>query len=439
MIQEPQNHVWRFIGQSVRGASHIRDGKPNQDAIDWLPRAEADVGKADGPSCVVEDDLPLVVAISDGHGSERYTHSDRGSRFAVEAAKSILHEFIKARDNTPFQAVHHSAKTDLPGLIVKRWKERVDADIAQESGNEKANRADPERFVAYGATLLAVAITASYVLYLQLGDGDILALAPDDTVYRPLDKDAQLIANETYSLCQTAAKEYFKVEVKPFSALPAARMPSLIMLSTDGYANSFESDEAFQDAARDYWNMARKKDGLEAVRERLEEWLLDTSKEGSGDDITLGIIQRLSADDPEGLPKIVARTHRAALDSYEKVQHMQTEIHHIGQQVRRLSWAIAAYGVLMLPIGYWVGMAYCNGRPNAQVTPHSPGQEIPPQSSTASEPKPGKPEADGKIYRAEYPSFNDPLTNYPVAEPLGTELFSEPEAQLVCPISATPL
>ena len=28
---------WSAVGQSVRGAAHLRTGLPNQDAIRWLP------------------------------------------------------------------------------------------------------------------------------------------------------------------------------------------------------------------------------------------------------------------------------------------------------------------------------------------------------------------------------------------------------------------
>ncbi|MFM7713741.1 MAG: protein phosphatase 2C domain-containing protein, partial [Microcystis sp.] len=58
---------WRCIGESVKGASHVRSGLPNQDAIRWFP--ESGIG------------LPLILAVSDGHGSAKSFRSDRGSRF----------------------------------------------------------------------------------------------------------------------------------------------------------------------------------------------------------------------------------------------------------------------------------------------------------------------------------------------------------------------
>jgi hypothetical protein len=47
---------------------------------------------------------------------------------------------------------------------------------------------DAESLVAYGATLLVAAVTERFVLYLQLGDGEILAVSDSGEVVRPLTK-----------------------------------------------------------------------------------------------------------------------------------------------------------------------------------------------------------------------------------------------------------
>jgi hypothetical protein len=60
---------WRVIGETVPGASHLRGGIPNQDAILHVRQSSAR--------------LPVIVSISDGHGSNKCFRSDRGSRFAV--------------------------------------------------------------------------------------------------------------------------------------------------------------------------------------------------------------------------------------------------------------------------------------------------------------------------------------------------------------------
>lgn len=72
--------------------------------------------------------------------------------------------------------------------------------------------------------------------YLQLGDGDLLTVAASGEVERP----------------------------------------PLILAATDGYANSFRDETSFHQVAQDLWGMVRD----------------EASRQGSGDDITAGLIWR---------------------------------------------------------------------------------------------------------------------------------------------------
>ena len=64
-----------------------------------------------------------------------------------------------------------------------------------------------------------------------------------------------------------------------------ADMPYMYMLSTDGFANSYVSDEEFQKTCREYYNMIGQH-GFDAVKENLAKWLKETSEYGCGDDVT---------------------------------------------------------------------------------------------------------------------------------------------------------
>ena len=87
--------AWRAIGRSVRGASHVRSSLPNQDAIAWFP----DSGK--GP--------PLIVAVSDGHGSPRNFRSDVGSKIAVEITTKTCQSAARGRPAQPGPAFRDQA------------------------------------------------------------------------------------------------------------------------------------------------------------------------------------------------------------------------------------------------------------------------------------------------------------------------------------------
>ena len=70
-------------------------------------------------------------------------------------------------------------------------------------------------------------------------------------------------------------------------------LPSLVLLSTDGYANSFRSDEDFLKIGQDYLEIIRQQ-GIASLAEELPAILTEATQQGSGDDITLAILQ----DDP---------------------------------------------------------------------------------------------------------------------------------------------
>jgi hypothetical protein len=278
--------AWRVVGRSVQGASHARGGIPNQDAIQWFPDSGV------GP--------PLILSLSDGHGSPRNFRSDVGARFAVEAATSLMRELLLTGQPDPskLSTIKRTAEERLPGEVVRRWRASVtrhlkdhpitleELDTLEKRRDPKARRAiekDPQ--VAYGATLLSVLITSGFILYMQLGDGDILTVADNGEVTRPMTRDPRLIANETTSLCMHDA--WREVQIK-FQALYGPH-PALILLSTDGYANSFVNEAAFLKVGSDILDILRT-DGLEVVELSLSGWLEDASQAGSGDDITMGIV-----------------------------------------------------------------------------------------------------------------------------------------------------
>ena len=60
------------------------------------------------------------------------------------------------------------------------------------------------------------------------------------------------------------------------------------MLATDGYANSFADNAAFEQVAKDIYGNIQQ-DGPATVADLLPGWLRETSEAGSGDDISVVI------------------------------------------------------------------------------------------------------------------------------------------------------
>ncbi len=287
------NAGWRVTGRSVRGAAHVRAGLPNQDALSlWSADAGGSVACA-------------AAAVADGHGGQRHFRSETGARLAAEIAIRRLRalagglEQCAPAERTGVVAAH------WPAAIVSEWVANVQADLvahpirddewaALAEGEDEAAvdavRADP--LLAYGATLLAALVTPSTIVLLQLGDGDVLCVARDGSTRRPIPADERLAGNRTTSICQPGAENDVRLAVLRRDQ----HDPTLLLLSTDGYANSFRSDDDFLCIGDDFRSLIAKH-GLTAVDAQLETILLDASAQGSGDDITLALLQSDAASD----------------------------------------------------------------------------------------------------------------------------------------------
>lgn len=279
---------WKALSASVRGASHELGGNRNQDAV-----------RLKNPSG--SDDV-LLLAVADGHGSARSFRSDRGSAMAAECALRELRRFIhRLGPDAPLSQVRRQARTLWPKALLAAWKKAVHADIMANPFTLLEFAAFPDvppiakpggelpitAYLAYGATLISVAITHRYILYSQLGDGDILTVQADGNVSRPWPRRHEFMANQTVSLCSHHAFDEFQIRVDAMRG----PMPALVMLSTDGYANCFADDEGFYKVGSDFLEYLRA-EGTHFVGQKLEEWLRQSSHDGSGDDITVGLAVR---------------------------------------------------------------------------------------------------------------------------------------------------
>lgn len=299
MTAEMSAPEWRVIGETVPGASHLRAGIPNQDAILQM--------RASGRG------LPIILSVSDGHGSDKCFRSDRGSRFAVKVATRLVGDFL---DEPPGafdpREIGSSGEEWLTSEFIKRWRQAVMADLKrrpftrdelerleQRDGEGARKLVEENPLLAYGATSLTVAVEENFILYLQLGDGEILTVSESGEVTRPLPEDKRLFANETTSLCSKGAEDDFRFYLQKLEG----ERPALIILSTDGYVNSFSDREGFLKVGSDLLEMLRS-DGFDFVSESLRGWLEEATRMGSGDDTTVGIICRMDALKQEAAKEI---------------------------------------------------------------------------------------------------------------------------------------
>src|SRR5580693_472942 len=103
--------LWKVAGASVRGASHVRRGVPNQDAADWF---------------VGTDERFFALATADGHGASLHSRSARGARFAVHIALAEVCALIEGVGDV----LAPGSLGDLKERLLRRWREAAYADIA---------------------------------------------------------------------------------------------------------------------------------------------------------------------------------------------------------------------------------------------------------------------------------------------------------------------
>lgn len=252
-------------GVSVRGASHVRGNLPNQDAV-----AHA------------AEDGWFYLAVADGHGAAPHYRSDRGAAFAVEIVLDLL------RRSVADLSVHDPARlvSSLPGSLVERWRERVEADIRAAPVRERPGF---ESHAVYGTTCLAAAIGPGLAIFVQIGDGDLLASCPSGLVDRAIPADPALAGPATYSLCQPDAAD--RVHVRLFADPHPLSRPDFVMAVTDGLANSYRTDSDFLLVIRHLRDTLRTI-ALDPFLADLAPWLTQCSSLGSRDDVSVALFSQ---------------------------------------------------------------------------------------------------------------------------------------------------
>jgi serine/threonine protein phosphatase PrpC len=274
-------HRWAAFGGSARGAAHIRDLLPNEDAVAW----DSD-----------EEGRWAVVAVADGHGHAVAVRAAAGARLAVGVA--IDRAVACCRDLRGADALLAKETAQrLQEEVTVEWQAALEADLASaplseaelaSSGSRQTLSSQPH--LAYGTTLLVTLAAGASIVAFQIGDGDVVAVRTDGQVLRPLPVDDRLVGTRTTSLASRTANSDFR------ASQVAADEDSIevVIAATDGYVNSFSADDGFAEAGRDLWKLLHEV-GPSTVQGALVGWLESTSSEGTGDDATLAILFDRSA------------------------------------------------------------------------------------------------------------------------------------------------
>ena len=216
---------------SQQGKTHVDRGVVCQDYSDTF-----------------SDERYAVIAVSDGHGSENFVRSDRGSKYACEAALEAATDFLNSivvlkqqersagddenpriHDFTAFGELHRvlyandqeEVIVQLCKNILARWNEKVRLDYESSPFSEEEVKNVSEKYRAgylrgekpehaYGATLQLAIMTKHFFLGIRNGDGECVTIDRDGRFHTPIPENDSCEANYTTSLCDSSAIDDFR-------------------------------------------------------------------------------------------------------------------------------------------------------------------------------------------------------------------------------------
>jgi len=225
----------RLTALAIPGAIHlVRGGQVCQDSI----RTWEGVGG-------------YVVAVADGHGHQRYTHSDVGSKLAcevaIDAGRLVLAQLQAAKGDP--DEVAAQVEPEFKRFIAYQWNRRVKHHIAM---RQRLDEGGPwpatldgdwdEGVRAYGSTLLVLVVSDRWVLWFQLGDGACLHVEKARTRW-VFPVAAKKERQATYSLAMKGCIEHMQLQLLSRADRPLR----LGVLSTDGLVDQYRDPVRFEE------------------------------------------------------------------------------------------------------------------------------------------------------------------------------------------------
>lgn len=265
------------------GASHIKEAKVCQD-----------------DSLSFEDKGYAVAIVCDGHGSNKYFRSDRGSRIAAEVTMSAIQELMKSRTIKNEQggklidalfANPDKFMQQLAANIIFRWREQIAEDYQREPFSETelallspkelaASQKEDGWVSAYGTTLIAAVRANNFWFGLHIGDGKCVTVNANGTTAQPIPWDEKCFLNVTTSLSDAQALSSFR------SVFSTKNLPTAIFVGTDGVDDTFGNDEALESFYKTVVQLFNEK-GFDEAKAELKTYLPKLSEKGSRDDVSI--------------------------------------------------------------------------------------------------------------------------------------------------------
>ncbi len=221
---------YKVARATVKGNKPLTANKPNQDACGSLTL-----------------DAYEILALSDGHGSEKYTYSHLGAQYAVAVALEVFSDYL-----------HHISNEITLEQIRFDMEERLSMSLQAKWINEVLKDPNFQSIEQFGCTLLVAVLSPNWIASLQIGDGKIAVVYESGDVYFPTARDDRFAFSETASMIQENAWMEMQVTVTDLN-----EKVRLVGLSSDGVENAYPS--GFYDDVSFYRELASSDDLIETL------------------------------------------------------------------------------------------------------------------------------------------------------------------------------
>ena len=297
---------FKAFHMSERGESHLHDGRVCQDS-----------------SASLSDECGTVAVVSDGHGGCDYVRSQIGSAMACEAAVKNIRRLFENISPEAFLAKPDMMLIQLEAAIINDWNESVRSHyeanpfteeeldcVSEKAGASYRSGHRIER--AYGATLIAAAVTRDYWFGIQIGDGKCAAFDEAGICTQPIPWDEKCFLNKTTSICGSDA-------LRDFRHFYSEKIPTAVFMGSDGIDDSFKNEEDMYDFYKTILYAFSISDYTQAVDE-LKAYLPRLSKEGSADDVSIAAWM-----DMDALKSVVDKIKAEGEEAEEPEENKKTE------------------------------------------------------------------------------------------------------------------
>ncbi|MDR1362545.1 MAG: protein phosphatase 2C domain-containing protein, partial [Spirochaetaceae bacterium] len=276
---------------TVTGSSHIKHGKGCEDC-----------------SMSRKNETVAAAVVSDGHGDDNCFRSAKGAELAVKCAlrgilrfadinRSKFARTLIITPKPPEKADFEKSLRDFIKHVIAAWQVNVENDYTSAPFTEeelaKADEKHRKKYEAgkdcnkaYGATLIAAAITDHYWFGIHIGDGRFTALYEDGSFDQPVPWDERCYLNVTTSICDDDAVKNARLF---FSYHAEKAPPAAVFLCSDGVDDNYPVEGNEKHLFKLYRTIALTfaGEGFDSTVKQIGDLADSFATKGKGDDTSI--------------------------------------------------------------------------------------------------------------------------------------------------------